>query len=167
MNIESESNDNQYNYFYNNTSNWSSPSTRHNNYPINELIERTQYYNLDTLIPEFQNFGLSEQPRDQQQHNTQNLYTSFDIFGNEISIENRNFHFQHFNDYSQPEPIPIVPNKENNDPVYNMITPMKRRTDQRSESRRGSTTLNRSPLLDITPPAPKKKLPSQDIKVEV
>jgi hypothetical protein len=173
MNIESEPSTEAQSYHNYDYSYLNSPAhTINHEYYTNQLIERTQYFNLDSLVPEFQSCSISSTNNDFQPQHDRNqanpeLCVSFDIYGNEIIIENRNLSFQDRDIYRESDNEPKVNNNENNDPIYNMITPMKRRNESRSDSRRSSFGISRSPLFDITPPMPKKKSMLQEVKVEV
>ena len=94
---------------------------------------------------------------------------SFDIYGNEISQSHREefSELERIIEEGPPEGV-IKFDKENNDPVTNIITPLKRRSETiRNSSSRGSFGINRSPLLDITPSVPKRKPEVQEFKIEV
>jgi len=90
---------------------------------------------------------------------------SYDIYGNELSLEDENFNnmleqkemdLECIQEEEMASPDGVTVNQENNDPVLHMITPLKKRHIDRPSERRRSTVINRSPLLDITPVSKRK-----------
>ncbi len=105
---------------------------------------------------------------------TQAVFTSFDIYGNDLSMKEENS--------SEWEDGPtdvertwdggfkeqIKTDKENSNPVLSIITPLKKRTENKNSSAKSSFGINRSPLLDITPTiSVKKTTVPQEFKIEV
>jgi len=146
-------------------------------------INRSSGTRIDEL--EFQESGNKRQisaiedSQSSQIDIVRNLYTSYDIYGNELNTQN-NVSLTPFDNYDEEDEIrsnmggdwdiydPQQENKENNDPVLNMITPLKKRNVRDngfSRSSRQSST--RSPLVDITPPLVRKKSNKLDFKIEV
>lgn len=101
---------------------------------------------------------------------------SYDIYGNELSLEDE--HFNNMLDQKEMDleciqeeeatsPDAVTVNQENNDPVTHMITPLKKRQVERPSERRASFALNRSPLIDITPVSKRKCSHHLESKIEV
>ncbi len=95
------------------------------------------------------------------------IYTSYDIYGNELNLEKDVFTFdseeeneglaQRFGFGGEAEDLDQE-NKENKDPESNLITPLKKRVARIENGLMGSSNYSRrSPLVDITPPVLKKK----------
>jgi len=96
-----------------------------------------------------------------------NLYSSFDIYGNEIQMSNAN-RMQIYQDEvgSGANRGGLRINKENMNPRTNAEIPMK---NYEVEGREMRGLFNRNPLVNITPVVPVKKIEEQNetIKVEV
>lgn len=102
-------------------------------------------------------------------HEVPNMRVSFDIYGNELPVEespllpvtNKHMELESIQEEELASPYGIMTNQENSDPVLGVITPLKRREPEpaRPIQRRMSValTLNRSPLLDITPVSRRRK----------
>ena len=93
------------------------------------------------------------------------IYTSYDIYGNELNLEKDVFSLdsedenddQRFGFGGEAEDLDQE-NKENKDPESNLNTPLKKRvTRVENDLMRSSNYSRRSPLVDITPPVLKKK----------
>jgi len=105
------------------------------------------------------------------------LYTSYDIYGNELNTQNSTSPFDNYDEEDERRSQnmggdwdlydPQRENKENNDPVLNMITPLKKRNVREGDFTRSSQQSTRSPLVDITPPLVRKKTNKLDFKIEV
>jgi len=95
------------------------------------------------------------------------IYTSYDIYGNELNLERDVFSFESENENNEfedkfgfggdAEDLLEQENKENKDPESNLITPLKKRHGRMNDLMRSSNYSRRSPLVDITPPVLKKK----------
>jgi hypothetical protein len=100
-----------------------------------------------------------------------NIYASFDIYGNELNLQNEHLsnkeqELESIYEEGQYETLKL--DKENNDPTLNIITPLKKRTAARVGSERDSFRISRSPLIDITPKLPKRKgTKTQEFNIEV
>lgn len=103
---------------------------------------------------------------------------SFDIFGreltdiyafNEFLLNNDTEETSTQNSSNSDRNEEQRPNKENSDPSYSTITPLKRRTTNLRFSDRNPNSVSRSPLVDITPKIPRKKNSPQltDSKIDV
>lgn len=150
------------------TNSFSNPriSSRNLDYEIdsNESATKNQISEVD----EVESPGL-ETPR--------NVCTSFDIYGNELVDLNNVSPFEPNEDLkpqktpnydSDDADDPLSENKENNDPVMNMVTPLKKRNNGslNSLSQSSYRMMARSPLIDITPPLVRKR-PGTKKKIQV
>lgn len=102
-------------------------------------------------------------------HEVPNVRVSYDIYGNELPVEEspllpvttKHMELESIQEEELASPYGIPTNQENSDPVLGHITPLKRREFEpaRIGQRRMSValTLNRSPLLDITPVSRRRK----------
>jgi len=99
------------------------------------------------------------------------LYTSYDIYGNELNFEKEVFSFEDENENEEfedrfgfggdAEDLDHE-DKENKDPESNLITPLKKRHGRMNDLMKSSNYSRRSPLVDITPPVLKKKSSMND-----
>ena len=103
-------------------------------------------------------------------HEVSNMRASFDIYGNELPVEEspllppgttKHMELESIQEEELASPYGIMTNQENSDPILGVITPLKRREPEpaRVGQRRMSValTLDRSPLLDITPVSRRRK----------